>query len=71
MKMRSVPQVMRAVRSLLADDGGQDLVEYALLAGLVSVAGAMLFPTIRDHMATAYQSWIDRARDISAPPPPM
>jgi Flp pilus assembly pilin Flp len=71
MRMSSVERAARTVRSLLADDEGQDVIEYALLAGLVAVAGAMLFPAIRDSMAAVYQSWNTNAQDIWQPPPPM
>ena len=33
-----------AVR-LCGDDSGQDLIEYALMAGFVAVAGGAVFPT--------------------------
>ena len=69
MRIRYVRQVARVVRSLVADDEGQDLIEYALLTGLVSVALAMVFPIFQDQMATAYQTWISNAQSIWEPPP--
>jgi len=71
MRTSSVQWAARTVRSLLDDDEGQDVIEYALLAGLVAVAGAMLFPTIRDSMAAVYRSWNTNAQDIWQSPPPM
>jgi hypothetical protein len=56
---------------LLAGDAGQDLIEYALLTGLIAVAGALLFPTIRTQMAAAYQAWNTGAQAIWEPPAPM
>jgi len=58
------------VRSLAADDQGQDLVEYALLAGVIAVAFALGFGPVRTKMATAYQNWIAGAQSIWIPPPP-
>jgi len=34
----------------LRDDRGQDLIEYGLLASIIAVAGALLFPVIADKM---------------------
>ena len=58
------------IRRLLADDDGQDLVEYALLTGLVAVAAVLVFPLIQTAMAEAYQGWNDNAYAIWEAPPP-
>jgi len=39
---------------LLADDAGQDLVEYALLAGFVAVAAGALLPAISTSVSTIF-----------------
>ena len=39
----AVPAVER-VRGLMRDEGGQDLIEYALMAATISVAVAAIFP---------------------------
>jgi Flp pilus assembly pilin Flp len=57
--------------SLLTDDQGQDLIEYALLVGLIAVACVLVFPIVRVQMAAAYQNWLSNAQSISAPPPPL
>ena len=36
------------------DTGGQDLVEYALLAGFVAVASGVFFPNVTASMSTIY-----------------
>lgn len=46
-----------AIVRLILDDRGQDLVEYALLSGIVGVAGILLFPVIAGKMGVAYASW--------------
>jgi Flp pilus assembly pilin Flp len=48
-----VTLIMRAVR----DDEGQDLIEYALLALLIGLAGVLAFPIIRTRMGTAFSGW--------------
>jgi pilus assembly protein Flp/PilA len=37
-----------------SDETGQDMVEYALLAGLVAVAGGLFAPDMTDGMNTIY-----------------
>jgi hypothetical protein len=49
---------------------GQDLIEYALLTGIVAVVGALVFPSILERMGTAYQSWLTGTDAIWEPPPP-
>ncbi len=40
--------------SVLSDNQGQDLVEYALLAGFVAVAAGALIPDVSTTMSTIY-----------------
>jgi Flp pilus assembly pilin Flp len=42
-----------------ADDGAQDLVEYALLAAFIGLAGWAIVTTLPDVMRTTYESWMD------------
>jgi pilus assembly protein Flp/PilA len=44
-KFSILPSVRRIGRALWSDDRGQDLIEYALLAGFIAVAVAAIFPT--------------------------
>ena len=41
------------------DDGAQDLVEYALLAAFIGVAGWAVIMTLPAVMGTTYASWLD------------
>ena len=41
------------------DDGAQDLVEYALLAAFIGVAGWAVIMTLPSVMGTTYASWLD------------
>lgn len=43
-----------AVKSLTRDTRGQDLVEYALLAGFIAVAAGALLPGISTSISTIF-----------------
>ena len=43
-----------AVKSLTRDTGGQDLVEYALLAGFIAVAAGALLPGISTSISQIF-----------------
>lgn len=43
-----------ASRRLWGDERGQDLVEYALLAGLVAVSTGLFAPSLSASMGTVY-----------------
>lgn len=61
-------------RVLLEEDGGQDLVEYALMASFIGVAGYLIVSTLGDDIRTTYQSWIDPDAGTPTlwdPPDPM
>jgi Flp pilus assembly pilin Flp len=55
---------------LLRDDAGQDLVEYALLSGIVGIASVLLLPIIATAMHDAYVSWHTAAHTAWEPCPP-
>jgi Flp pilus assembly pilin Flp len=40
--------------SLLRDEEGQDLLEYALLASIVALAGVLLLPAMRAAMSAVF-----------------
>jgi Flp pilus assembly pilin Flp len=61
----------RVAGRLFTDDRGQDLIEYALLTGIIAIAGALVVPLIRDNMAAAYAAWNTNVQAIWEPPPPM
>jgi Flp pilus assembly pilin Flp len=67
---RTVCYASRRIICLLADDEGQDLIEYVLLTGIIAVAGALLFGPIRTRMGAAYLEWNTDAQSIWVPPPP-
>ena len=46
--------LLHKVRLLVQDNEGQDLVEYALLAGFVAVAAGALLPGISDSISVIF-----------------
>ena len=71
MWVRTAQYARMRVSRLFADERGQDLVEYALLTGIIAIAGVLTFPAVRVKMAAAYQAWTANAYAISEPPPPL
>ena len=55
----------------LREDSGQDLIEYALLSGVITAAGVALFPAISQAMADAYTRWQSEAQIAWEPCPPL
>jgi pilus assembly protein Flp/PilA len=45
-----VNQMMTRMRALVRDDEGQDLIEYALLAGLISLVAVAAITTAGGHV---------------------
>jgi Flp pilus assembly pilin Flp len=62
--------IMRGIVRLVVDERGQDLVEYALISGIVGIAGFLLIPAIADRMGTAYANWQSQAHAAWEPCPP-
>ena len=46
--------LLHKVRLLVQDNEGQDMVEYALLAGFVAVAAGALLPGISDSISVIF-----------------
>jgi pilus assembly protein Flp/PilA len=55
---------------LVREDAGQDLVEYALLIGMVTVAGVLLLPTLPAKMGTAFGNWGTNVLNLWVPSAP-
>jgi Flp pilus assembly pilin Flp len=58
------------VRRFIADEAGQDLIEYGLLALIIGLAGVGLFPIIRTKMGTNFSWWGAQVNNIWIPPNP-
>ena len=54
------------VRCLRRDEGGQDLVEYALLAGLVAVAAGLFLPGLSTSMESIYSKLASKLAEASS-----
>ena len=55
--MRIGEQFARAVAAVIADDSGQDLIEYALLTAIIGISGVLIFSTLSTTMGTVYTNW--------------
>ena len=58
-------------RRFLADERGQDLIEYGLLAAIIALAGSLILPQIGPRMDTAYRSWGTQVYNIWVPSAPV
>ena len=56
-------------RRFVFDDRGQDLIEYALLAGLVGIVGIVVWANILTAMNTTYTGWDANVQSLSATTP--
>jgi Flp pilus assembly pilin Flp len=68
-----VSRCSRAARWFVADEGGQDVVEYALLAAFIGIAGYLALGAISGTVAAVYASWVDPAAGVPSlwdPPAP-
>jgi pilus assembly protein Flp/PilA len=58
------------LEDLLRDEGGQDLIEYALLAAFVGLVGIAAFSRIETAIATAYTTFTTNENDNWQMPDP-
>lgn len=54
--------LLATLARFVADDAGQDIVEYALLSAAVGLAGVAIFDALADSMGAAYLSWDSTAQ---------
>ena len=59
------------VTAFLRDERGDDLIEYALLAGLIGLAGVLTFNTLSGKMSNAYTGWNANAQSRWVPDAPV
>jgi Flp pilus assembly pilin Flp len=45
---------MKLISMIWNDNRGQDLIEYALMAGFVAVAAGAIMPTVSGHISTIF-----------------
>jgi Flp pilus assembly pilin Flp len=58
------------LRRLLVDDAGQDLIEYALLAGLIGTVSVLVWQVIGAGIGSGYIGWDGNIQGLSTPPEP-
>ena len=58
------PKMKRLLLALVADESGQDLIEYALLTTFIGVG------LLRGAINLTYSSWNTSINDLWEPPPP-
>jgi Flp pilus assembly pilin Flp len=56
---------------LLREESGQDLIEYAILTGIVTVSSILLFDRIKNQIGVYYLSWESRGQERWIPNPPI
>lgn len=61
----------RLASRFVRDDDGADLIEYALLTGIVSVGAILLFANAADTLQTGYLNRNTAAQDAWEPCPPQ
>ncbi len=57
------------LRRLLVDDTGQDLIEYALLAGLIGTVSVLVWQVIGAGIGSGYIGWDSQVQSLSITPP--
>ena len=50
----------------IRDDGGQDLIEYALLAAFIGVCAVVAWTNIPPKIAAAYSGWDSSLQNLSS-----
>lgn len=70
----SASKILSSGRSVcvrfLRDDGAQDLIEYALLTGVIASGTIALLPTMTSTLSGAYVAWQTGRNALATPSPP-
>ena len=45
---------MKTIQAIMVDESGQDLIEYALMAGFVAVAAGAIMPNVSASISTIF-----------------
>ena len=67
---QTLPDMRQALRRLICDESGQDLIEYGLLAAILSIAGVVFFPSIKAGMNSNFADWGTKVYDLWVPKDP-
>ena len=60
----------RFLRRWIFDESGQDLIEYGLLASIIGIAGALIFPSIKAAMGLRFGEWGTQVNNLWTPNDP-
>jgi hypothetical protein len=65
--------MLRHIVRLIAADDGQDVIEYALMSGVIGIAGLLVFPHIVEKLSDMYSDTITAMNDdaLIQPCPPQ
>ena len=55
----------------LKEDCGQDIIEYALLSGLIATVGVLTWQNIGDTLGDKYSGWDGGVQDLWEPEDPL
>ena len=66
--MEQLLRVRKQVRTFLTDETGQDLIEYALMAGFVAVTAGALMPGVSSSVSTIWSKVSSSLFDASNTP---
>ena len=69
--LRQGRAVSSEIRRLLADESGQDLIEYMLLTSFIAIAGYLGIQVLGSAMNTTYRSWDTATQDAWETPNPV
>ena len=72
-RTRHASGIARQLARFAADDSAQDLIEYALLAAFIGIAGWAILQAMPNVMGATYASWIDTTNGVPGrwdPPEP-
>ena len=61
----------KLLRRLVREQQGQDLIEYALLTGIITVVGLVAFPGLVTKLGNAFSSWGAAVYDLWIPADPL
>jgi Flp pilus assembly pilin Flp len=69
---KKVSDIVRGLLSrLIAEDAGQDLIEYALLTGAIGFCGVVAFNLLGAAINAVYTSWATGVNTLWEPPNPQ
>jgi hypothetical protein len=63
-------RVVDFVGGWIADDSGQDLIEYAVISTIISASGLIVMSLILLTMGVRYNAWVTQSQAVWEPGPP-